>query len=223
MAALVCSFAASADALHGFCSDCVVDDMIGGVPVTSTGTNPPLNFGFWSGGPSGLTGNYMIDILTPDNGGTAPSIMYSISGGMNGTATAGLFSSTAWTSQNTHLDSYLGLSASPQNPLGAWLPATQTLDPNAMGYWVFQANLGSNTLGTATGTGPMLSLGSSLPEGSLIVAFLSGSSSTTATANSSAIFETGAPSSVPEPAPLVLMVAGFMGLAITRMRRRKAA
>ena len=65
--AWACSVAAEADALHGFCSDCVVDNMIGGVPVTSTGSNPPLDFGFWSGGKTGLMGDYMIDILTPDN------------------------------------------------------------------------------------------------------------------------------------------------------------
>jgi hypothetical protein len=57
-------------------------------------------------------GDYMVDILTPDNGGAAPSIMYSVSGGANGTATASLFSASAWTSQNTKLDTYLGISAS---------------------------------------------------------------------------------------------------------------
>ena len=41
-----------------------------------------------------------------------------------------------------------------------------------MGYWVFQANLGLNTLGTSSGTGPLLNLNSTLPQGSVIVAFL---------------------------------------------------
>jgi len=227
-AALACTAAASADALHGFCSDCAVDSMIGGVSVTSTGTNPLSNFGFWSGGPSGLMGDYMVDILTPDNGGAAPSIMYSVSGGANGTATAGLFSTSAWTSQNTKLDAYLGISASPQNPLGAWLPATQTLDSGAKGYWVFQANLGTNTLGTKSGTGAMLSLGSSIPAGSVIVAFLSGGAGkATATANSSALFATTggsgpAPSGVPEPGLLTLLASGLFGLGIARAHRRAA-
>lgn len=220
------SLAASADALHGFCSDCVVDNMIGGVPVTSTGTNPPSQFGFWSGGSSGLMGNYVIDILTPDNGGAAPSNMFSVLGGMNGSATAGLFSTTAWTSQGTKLDSYLGMNASPANPLGAWLPATQTLDPNAMGYWVFQADLGNNTLGTKSGSGPLLSLGSSLPAGSLIVAFLSGAGAptATATANSSAIFETGTPpTNAPEPGTMILFAAGLLAIAFIEARRRTRA
>ena len=41
-----------------------------------------------------------------------------------------------------------------------------------MGYWVFQANLGLNALGTSSGTGPLLNLNSTLPPGSVIVAFL---------------------------------------------------
>lgn len=224
LVAWACSFAASADALHGFCSDCVVDNMIGGVPVTSTGSNPPMQFGFWSGGSTGLMGNYTIDILAPDNGGAAPSIMFSVLGGMNGPATASLFSTTAWTSQGTKLDSYLGMSASPSNPLGAWLPATQTLDPGAMGYWVFQADLGNNTLGTKSGAGPLLSLGSSLPAGSLIVAFMSGAGGTTATANSSAIFESGTPpTNVPEPGPITLFAAGLLAVAFIETRRRTRA
>jgi hypothetical protein len=46
-----------------------------------------------------------------------------------------------------------------------------------MGYWVFQANLGLNTLGRSSGTGPLLNLNSTLPQGSVIVAFLETSTS----------------------------------------------
>lgn len=158
-ATAVCSSVAGADALHGFCSDCVGN---------SPAAGPLVDFGFWNAGRDN-SGTYFIDILTPDNGvSSAPPGTYTITGGASGTAA--LFSSTAWTSGT--LDSYLGIRGSPSNPLSAWLHATQSLDPKAMGYWVFQANLGLNTLGTSSGTGPLLNLNSTLPQGSVIVAFL---------------------------------------------------
>ena len=158
-ATAVCSSVAGADALHGFCSDCVGN---------SPAAGPLVEFGFWNAGRDN-SGTYFIDILTPDNGvSSAPPGTYTITGGASGTAA--LFSSTAWTSGT--LDSYLGIRASPSNPLSPWLHATQSLDPKAMGYWVFQANLGLNTLGTSSGTGPLLNLNSTLPQGSVIVAYL---------------------------------------------------
>jgi len=39
-------------------------------------------------------------------------------------------------------------------------------------HWVFQANLGLNSPGTSSGSGPLLKLGSTLPQGRVIVAFL---------------------------------------------------
>jgi len=136
--------------------------------VGASAAGPLSDFGFWNAGRDN-SGTYFIDILTPDNGvSSAPPGTYTITGGASGTAA--LFSSTAWTSGT--LDSYLGIRASPSNPLGAWLHATQSLDPKAMGYWVFQANLGLNTLGTSSGTGPLLNLNATLPQGSVIVAFL---------------------------------------------------
>lgn len=161
-AAAMCSAVAWADALHGFCSDC----------SGANASGPLADFGFWDAGKNN-TGTYFVDILIPDNGGSsAPSGDYAISGGASGRA--GLVRSTAWTSGK--LDSYLGIHASPSNPLSAWLHATRSLDPKAMGYWIFQANLGMNGLGTSSGTGPLLKLNSTLPAGSVVVAFLETSS-----------------------------------------------
>ena len=158
-ATAVCSSVAGADTLNGFCSDCVGN---------SPAAGPLSDFGFWNAGRDN-SGTYFIDILTPDNGvSSAPPGPYTITGGASGTAA--LFSSTAWTSGT--LDGYLGIRASPSNPLSAWLHATQSLDPKAMGYWVFQANLGLIALGTSSGTGPLLNLNSTLPQGSVVVAFL---------------------------------------------------
>lgn len=166
-AAAMCSSVARADALHGFCSDCSGSSEMG-----TSASGPLADFGFWDAGKNN-TGTYFVDILIPDNGGSsAPSANYAISGGASGRAD--LVRSTAWTSGK--LDSYLGIHASPSNPLSAWLHATRSLDPKAMGYWIFQANLGMNELGTSSGTGPLLKLNSTLPAGSVVVAFLETSS-----------------------------------------------
>jgi PEP-CTERM motif-containing protein len=190
VAASLCSSVAAADALHGFCSGCAANS-------TMSGSSQLVNFGFWDSGNS-PNGTYILDILIPDNGGSAPSGTYTISGGASGTAS--LFSPTPWTTGK--LDGFLGINASPTNPLTTWLHATQAFDSKAMGYWVFQANLGLQTLATSSGTGPLLDLGSTLPQGSVIVAFLeSGSNgkSFTATANGSALFAGTAAGSTSQP------------------------
>jgi hypothetical protein len=93
-----------------------------------------------------------------------------------------------------------------------------------MGYWVFQANLGSHTLGSAAGTGAILSLNSGLPQGSFIVAFLEGTSKgkNTATANSEAIMDAGVPSGgtgVPEPGTAALLMTALLGFGARLLRR----
>jgi len=221
------ALATVAPTLHGFCA-------LGSVCVdngtnTPTGVNPPV-FAFASSGQN-ATGNLTIDVLIPNNiTGTGP---YTITGALSGTAT--LFSPTAWTSGQ--LDSFLGITASPTNPIGAYLPATQGFQPTATGFYVFQANLGLATLlGTSGIGGPtqdtfLMQLGQVVPQGSYIVGFFSQTGSTTgATANSGAILVTGSPPppppppGVPEPATWAMMLAGFgvTGFALRRTRRRKA-
>ena len=51
-------------------------------------------------------------------------------------ATASLFSATTWSSGR--LDAYLGISASPANPIVAYLSSTQDLDPNATGFYLMR-------------------------------------------------------------------------------------
>ena len=200
--------------LHGFCSLAV--------PCTDNGTNTPTGvnppqFAFADSG-GAATGTLLIDILVPDNA-PAPG-PFSITGALSGTAS--LFSSTPWTSGQ--LDSYLGISASPTNPIGAFLPSTQTFQPSATGFFVFTANLGSTTLLGTSGVGGtgqdayLMQLGQSLAQGSYIVGFLDQSGSYAATANSGAILEDGRP--VPEPATWAMMLLGFGGIGMA-MRRGK--
>lgn len=206
---------AQADTLHGFCTGC--SDNGTNTPTT---LNPPA-FGF--SGSAGVTGNFFLDILVPDNQDPSPSsISFSVSGDLTGTAT--LVSTTAWTSG--FLATYTGhTGASPANPIGAYLPSTQGVDPGAAGFFVYEADLGSATLGHP-GTGPNLSLGSSVPVGSYLVAFVKDTSDdkVSATANSAAIFETGGPGTpTPEPSSIGLLGMGLVALMGFARRRFQTA
>src|SRR5262245_25940578 len=109
-------FPSSASAtLHGYCAGTgqCVDNSVN----SPTTTNPPVNFGFTSA-QGGETGILRIDFLLPNNALLPASIP--VTGPVSGTA---LPVSGVWTSGQ--LDAFLGISATPANPIGAYLPATQ--------------------------------------------------------------------------------------------------
>jgi len=208
------AYAVQPPVLHGFCAL--------GSTCTDNGTNTPTTvnpptFAFAASGQS-TTGTLLIDILVPDN--LPIPGPFSISGALTGTAT--LYSSSPWTTG--FLDSYLGISASPANGIGAYLPSTLLYQPGAKGFYVFTANLGSTTLLGTSGIGGagqdnyLLTLGQDLAPGSYIVGFLNQDGVYRATANSGAILETGA---VPEPGTWGLMLLGFAGVGVAMRRKRK--
>ncbi len=207
--------------LHGFCA--------AAAPCLDNGTNTPTTvnppeFGFSAGG-SAATGEVFIDILVP-NDIVAPGA-YTLSGSLVGPSTfsATLVKPTAWTSGQ--LDSFLGISASPTNPVGAFLPSTLPFQPTATGFWVYQADIGNRTLPSNNGASDaaLLATDRGLLKGSYVVAFIKQGSAYGATANSGAIFERGDfphNDGIPEPSVWALMLSGF-GLAGAALRRRRAA
>jgi hypothetical protein len=207
--------AGHADTLHGYCAG--VGQCVDNGTNSPTTNNPPVNFGFTTS-PGPATGSLTIDVLVPNN--EARPTSFALTGTVSATAT--LFSATPWTSGM--LDAYLGISASPANPIGAFLPSTQALDPGATGFFVFQANLGTLTLQSPSNpnVSPLENISPGLPLASYIVGFFNEAGTIQATANSGAIFER-----VPVPGPVV--GAGLPGLiaacggllALARRRRRQ--
>ena len=196
---------------HGFCA--IGNMCIDNGTNTPTPVNPPT-FGF-SASPGPASGDVLIAILIPNNDPAGGP--YTMSGYWNATATQ---HSGVWTSGQ--LDSFLGISASPTNPIGAYLPSTQGLDAGATGFFVFTADVGQTTLPSNSGANDsfLSTLGQGVPIGSYIVAFLNTGDGINATANSGAIFEDGRP--VPEPATWAMMLLGFggIGMALRRKGRR---
>jgi hypothetical protein len=187
-----------------------------------------LDFGFTTS-PGPNSGDLVLDFLTPDNKTAGPS--FGLTGTLAGTAT--LFSATPFTSGA--LDAYLGISASPNNPIGAYLPSTQALDPGATGFFVYQVDLGTTTLQGPSNpnVSPLETLSSGvLPQASYVVGFFNEGTAANpdfqATANSGAIFETAIPvatrgggGTVPEPSTWAMLLIGFVGLSFAGYRKAK--
>lgn len=219
---------ASADTIHVNCTQ-IAPNCVDNGSITPTSLNP-ATFSFDKQGGADLdTGTFFVEVLIPNNVGSAASLNFSLTGTNTGVGllNSSVFSATAWTSGQ--LDAYLTRSATPTNPIGAFLPLTQTYQPGATGYYVYDFNFGSVNFGV---NDPSFTVGTTLPVGTIVAAFLHTCKKNDActapndwvgTPNSAALILTdgGKPPVLPEPATLSLVGAGLIGVRYLR-RKRKA-
>src|SRR5215469_2304295 len=156
---------ASATTLHiGCVAPLTCNDNNVVTPITTTNT-PKFLF---LEDPSKNSGTFYLDVLIPNNVSGAATESFSVSGTNTGNSSVSVTSPVGnWISGD--LTDFLGRSTSPPNPLNAWLPTTQTYQPGATGYDVYDLDFGEVDFGVSD---PTFDSSFAYPAGTIIVGFL---------------------------------------------------
>jgi hypothetical protein len=201
-----------ADSLHGFCttaSDCSATSVNGNPVIQFNGSS---QFGFYdAGGPVGPGSDEIVILSTTNVGATIP-FDFSI-GGVPGTANLTLSSTTPWSSGA--LDSYLGISANPQNPFNNY-GGPMGIDTAVTGFFVYTAIGNPITLDNQAGelNNPLFTIPGGLGAGDFALDFFlpEGDSKWIGTPNSEALGSVGPTTPLPEPSLLGMLGLGVVGL-----------
>jgi MYXO-CTERM domain-containing protein len=211
------SAAVRADTLHGECTGCIDGSFNGSTGVNLT-TSTPFSF-FSSGGNETTAVETVLDILVPDTGTLSPTPKVTITNGSNNfTSASSLINTSPWTSGM--LDAYIAAAnVSPTGSTFSGSPASPLPPPGTEGFYVYQADLGSQMLaGTsssfppASGFAVMDIANVTLPTGTYVAAFQEipqGMATWSATAQSGWLVNTD---TVAVPGPTA--GAGLPGLAL---------
>jgi hypothetical protein len=207
-----------ADSLHGFCStasDCSATTINGNPVIQFNGSG---QFGFYdAGGPA--TGTDIVVFLSPTNLGSSITVNETNTGSSTGTAS---LVAGEWTSGK--LDTFLGLSSNPENPFDNY-GGPSGIDSSATGFFVYELNLGTETLQDQAkdSSNPLFTISGGLGAGDFVLDFLC-NSDCIGTPNSEALDSAGpnTPPSVPEPSSLSMLGLGVLGL-LGFARKRFAA
>jgi hypothetical protein len=216
------------DPLHGVCNG------TGTGTCSDNGTNTPLGnstvFGFTSS-PPGATGDLTVDVLIPNNDAIPLALKLLNAAGTTTIGTFAQFTNTTlgavWNANDLGINFLNNTNPSPNQPIGAFLPTTQGVDPGATGFFILRLDVGTETLsGNDFATSTVdFQLGGNLPVGAYIVADLvnldqHGNTQTIENANSGALL-VGTPfAATPIPGAVWLFGTGAVGM-IGLMRRRK--
>lgn len=229
------------DPLHLSCSTCgaagntftpiLNGQQAVGVTVDETGTNGGI-----------AATDFFLKILVPNSFSVNTEGFTGTIGQTAFSASANLFTSallgTQWTQAGTFLESsFLGITSfgngAPPNPIGAFLPSTQGVDPTATGFFVLTLDLGSGLLVPKQNSGvasPFSLTSLTLPVGSWILGdactsgtLAGGNCTDITTAQSSALFAQPQIANTPLPGAVWLFGGGLalLGWLKTWARRQR--
>jgi hypothetical protein len=208
------------DPLHFTCSTCLADN----------GTFTPAPFGFQNvsvtASPAQSGTSFLIKELIPNN---LPTFTATATGTVGATPFSVALTQAAGVFTTGSLETFLGITSfangSPPNPIGAFLPSSQAIDPGATGFFVLTGliNMAIPTLPTPGGVSPLnFSVDNSCAGCWLMGDLFTGPNQTldVTTAQSAALLQVPGPALGAGIPGLIVGALGLLGFARRRRNKR---